>query len=552
MRLAMAEAPVGDDVFGEDPTIRRLEAISAERTGKEAAIFVASGDASSVVEQPGLAVDELLVRSEHAAERAGREDHQVEPEQTADQHPDGLRRGIHSARAWHSEGQTHVHVRGYWVARGEGLYASPDHLPLMQIAYTPVYYALIGLLIRLFGDSGYTLGRAVSLVAMLLGALALAWTVRRITRSWRFGLLAAGLLLTQNATVLLWGSLERVDALALALTLVGLALFTDQRVVPAALVFVLAFFTKQTYFIAPLAGAIALWPCRRDFLRLSAVFVGGVVVGMAVAEWRTSGWFWWHIVTSNANQPDLETFSILIGSFLQFNGLTTLAALASLLLPCGRGERVWRLYFVGSLLELLTVAKLGASSNYWLEASAATAVLLAIAAHRLSREPATRLIGPVVLSGALLIAVPAYQATATELGEVGFDLLRPSTPSYLSLVADVGADPYRVDVRLIEEIAHEPGALLTDNSGLAVAAGKRIEYEFQIFQLLRVEGIWSERPILDAIAERRFSLVALMHPLDGPSAGTRWSPEIQSALQANYAATGAEYGFWLYRPRPGE
>ena len=43
MREAMANAEVGDDVFGEDPTVRRLEAMAAERMGKEAAAFVASG-----------------------------------------------------------------------------------------------------------------------------------------------------------------------------------------------------------------------------------------------------------------------------------------------------------------------------------------------------------------------------------------------------------------------------------------------------------------------------------------------------------------------------
>jgi len=43
MREAMARAEVGDDVFGEDPTINALEALVAERTGKEAAVFVASG-----------------------------------------------------------------------------------------------------------------------------------------------------------------------------------------------------------------------------------------------------------------------------------------------------------------------------------------------------------------------------------------------------------------------------------------------------------------------------------------------------------------------------
>ncbi len=43
MREAMAGAEVGDDVFGEDPTVNRLEALAAERMGKQAALFVTSG-----------------------------------------------------------------------------------------------------------------------------------------------------------------------------------------------------------------------------------------------------------------------------------------------------------------------------------------------------------------------------------------------------------------------------------------------------------------------------------------------------------------------------
>lgn len=43
MRKAMAEAEVGDDVYGEDPTVARLQDVMAERLGKEAALFVPSG-----------------------------------------------------------------------------------------------------------------------------------------------------------------------------------------------------------------------------------------------------------------------------------------------------------------------------------------------------------------------------------------------------------------------------------------------------------------------------------------------------------------------------
>lgn len=43
MREAMYRAEVGDDVYGEDPTINRLQELAAESTGKEAALFVPSG-----------------------------------------------------------------------------------------------------------------------------------------------------------------------------------------------------------------------------------------------------------------------------------------------------------------------------------------------------------------------------------------------------------------------------------------------------------------------------------------------------------------------------
>lgn len=49
MRKAMAEAEVGDDVMGEDPTVNHLEAMAAERMGKQAGLFVASGTMSNLV-----------------------------------------------------------------------------------------------------------------------------------------------------------------------------------------------------------------------------------------------------------------------------------------------------------------------------------------------------------------------------------------------------------------------------------------------------------------------------------------------------------------------
>ena len=49
MRRAMAEAMLGDDVFGEDPTVCELEDLAAKITGKEAALFVPSGTMANLV-----------------------------------------------------------------------------------------------------------------------------------------------------------------------------------------------------------------------------------------------------------------------------------------------------------------------------------------------------------------------------------------------------------------------------------------------------------------------------------------------------------------------
>ena len=63
MRRAMLEAPVGDDVFGEDPTVNRLEEYVADLLGKEAALYAPSG---TMANQIGVQVntnrgDEVLL-----------------------------------------------------------------------------------------------------------------------------------------------------------------------------------------------------------------------------------------------------------------------------------------------------------------------------------------------------------------------------------------------------------------------------------------------------------------------------------------------------------
>src|SRR5438094_9332330 len=68
MREAMARAPVGDDVWEEDPTVKRLEALAAERLGKAAGLFVTSGTMGnlvSVVSQTQTGQEVVLALDSH-------------------------------------------------------------------------------------------------------------------------------------------------------------------------------------------------------------------------------------------------------------------------------------------------------------------------------------------------------------------------------------------------------------------------------------------------------------------------------------------------------
>ncbi|HEX5585728.1 MAG TPA: GntG family PLP-dependent aldolase [Acidimicrobiia bacterium] len=104
MRRAMADAEVGDDAYGEDPTVRRLESLAAGLLGKEAALYVPSGTMANqlALRLVGRAGTEVLCgarahvyRHEHAA-TAGNARVQLRPLDDAEGalDPEGVRDAI--------------------------------------------------------------------------------------------------------------------------------------------------------------------------------------------------------------------------------------------------------------------------------------------------------------------------------------------------------------------------------------------------------------------------------------------------------------------------
>jgi hypothetical protein len=92
--------------------------------------------------------------------------------------------------------------------------------------------------------------------------------------------------------------------------------------------------------------------------------------------------------------------------------------------------------------------------------------------------------------------------------------------------------------------------VLTDDPGLALMAGKRVEFE-PIFTLLAIQGLWDEAPILTVIQARHFRLLVLQEPLDVQPRSLmseRFTEKVRGALQRAYTPTGQIGGYWVYRP----
>jgi hypothetical protein len=429
------------------------------------------------------------------------------------------------------------------LADGQPLYAPPSELPLTVTAYPPVYYVGVSLLQQLSGDTGYSVGRIVSVAATVASAALIVWSVHRISTNWAAGVLAGGLFVTQNLTVLLWGPTHRVDMLALGFALSGLALATGGRATLAAFPFALAILTKQTYVAAPACVLLTLWPRRRAMLRFAALLTGSVLLAFGIGTWLTDSQLVWHTVVANANPFDLDYFVAMLSQFAQFNALPLVAAAALFGLPARPAERQWRAYLLFSgLAALATIGKIGASSNYWLELTAATSVLIGLLAARLAEPSAAPaafasagLAGLVLAS--LLTCIPAYQATMNQ-----------------TVAAAIGAPPADITNRLQAAafVANEPGPVLTDDPDLALQAGKRVEFEL-IYTLLALQGVWDDAPILNPIRARQFGLVVLQEPLDAPPRpllSAHLTDKVRVALQDAYTPAGQIGGYWLYRPTP--
>ncbi|WP_242181855.1 hypothetical protein [Sphingomonas sp. CARO-RG-8B-R24-01] len=447
------------------------------------------------------------------------------------------------------------------IVGGQG-YAPLGVFPAIVYHYPPVYYLVVHGLASLFGTDGLATGRMVSLLSTLVsmglvGYLAYAAMPSCRPRPARLvAALIAGGCLASAPTILSWASLMRVDMLAGAFSLGGLALTLGawkrpMRIALAALCFVLAVYTKQTSIAAPAAAFATLWLVRP---RAGWILFGwcaalglGTLAGLSL---MSHGGFLRHTLLYNLNRVDLPRVQIL-----EYVILSQISTVAVAILGVGatwqrlRPTAVVRLRtrlaarpgdFAACLLAVFLaiktamlpmVMKSGASDNYLIEWLYAVAVFVGIgalpviqAARPAGRWPRLFLIAVVV------VGIP--------------------TQAYRALVADSERDmattPYD---RIAARIARSPRPVVSDAMVLLIRGGQPVRWEPAIAAELGHAGLYDEAAFARRIRAKQFGFFVTVGNRGERIYDERYNPVVADAIDAAYPRLEQHGQLVLHLPR---
>jgi hypothetical protein len=440
------------------------------------------------------------------------------------------------------------------LARGGSIYRPLDHAPFLVGNYTPLFPWIYGLLNGPRANpESLPLGRKLVQSSTLLAALGLLLIAGGRTRRLLPALLAPLVFLVSYETVH-WSAFVRVDLPALALTLAGLACFLSIRrergVVAAALLFVAAFFTRQTSVLAPLACLIALaLHDRRRLIRFALTLAVAGGLAFLALQWASGGEFFRHVVTYNRNRMDWTALGLVLRHevFFFYRWLMA-AAVAGMLYLALRGKQAapearfrelphtrhaTAIYAALGLASLVSLAKVGSAPNYVLEPLAAGGLWLAETLGRLTDAAGAggaSAPGTGRRSRAPALAALAAAGLLTAVHAIHLLRLAPILFAQPAPSAQDAAQAHRA----LALVRQTPGDALCEEPIFNLLADKPVLHQPFIMAQLAREGKWDPAPLLAMIHARRCGVILTTEDLRREGDYMRYTPAMAEAVRAGY------------------
>lgn len=412
-------------------------------------------------------------------------------------------------------GEGAVAHAGQLLARGIDPYAV-DQPGLVSANYPPLAYAVVAL--------GTPLGPFTGLrVANVIAACAVAIVIGWAARTDRAVAVTLGASFLALYPVWLWVPSNRVDTLAVALTLGAVvSLRAGPRGAAAfGLLGALALLAKPTAAL-PLGAVVAygLWrDARTGALRAAALALAASAALVALLAVSDPAGLYEHLVVHNAFPYDPRNPALLI----------VLAAVligAFVALAAGYGDGLGRAYLAGAAGVVLLGGHEGATINYLLDLAAASCLAIAPLARRVSRW------APPLLAGQLLATLA--------LSSVG-------------PFARAGLEAHAARAAIVEGLPRG-GLYYAEDSALLVAAGIEPYIDDTYVWAHQVALGRREDDVTPKVESRSFAAVIADVPLDAIGRAPqfnrdRWPPALVEAVLREYTLDASARGAYRYVPR---
>ncbi len=460
-------------------------------------------------------------------------------------------------------GEGHVAWLTHEILDTTQAYKPVDTMPYVVYPYPPIYMLAARLLNSTFAGQ-LTAGRSLSLLSTLGIGVVLAFTVAFSSSPRAPWLLRAasgafaGVLPLMMNSVSGWCSLMRVDMLALFLMYAGLAVYItlgkrERWQYAAAILFVLALFTKQTMLSAPLAClSVGFFVDWKSTMRVG-VFAAALILASAwllnsviydgfltnILGYNVNPFSWKNACLSVYDHVR-ECWPWLAISAAAIFGICNIARVRQLgwrrFLETRTASLYSRAVLVAglnsgfALASTVAVGKMGASYNYFLSWDMSTCLLCGLFMFRMLA---------LWNRGGNTGRITAAACTALLLG-----LLLPSMTLVLGLRRSGLSGPVAGDPEIVQAMRQTSGPVFSENIALLIQAGKPVEVEPSTVTSLALTGAWDERPYVQLFDMQYFALLVAydIHFTD------RYSPAVTSAIERSYVREAQIGPYSVYRP----
>lgn len=428
------------------------------------------------------------------------------------------------------------------LAHFETIYRNSFASPPYTVSNYPPLFQLIQVPFAWIVGPAFWYGRLISILSAVSAAGLIGLILHTLTGDWLASALG-GLTLLVFPYLLQGSILNRVDALALALSLGGLyatVRWPSHRRWPwvAGLLFTAAAFTNPRYALtAPLTAFVWLWQLehRRQAFRLATIVAGSCLVLFLSLNLITQGGFYLNTVPANLTSFSWRTVTSYLFNLYLYAGYLVIGCLIFLGVErLGEATRSWPLvapYCLGAAFMTLTTGMANSSVNDLFEAAAA---LCLVSGAFIAWT------GESYWFKALLIFVLAMQINL---------LIDWSRQDYIPVLMNKLA-AYREVEQLAEYVQEEGGPILADEyMGLIPLAGHRLYFQPFEFKQLQEANLWSDAPLVDSIQREEFSLILLYEPRDRSAISIRWTEGIRNAIYTHYSLDDTLARTFVYRPQ---